>query len=104
MREQCAARSLGRLGPDIEGHHAAALARLLAHGEFMLRVRSQTGVVNTRHAGLRLKPLRERQRAGAVRLHADAQRLHALENHPGVERRQRHAGGTHHRSEHACYQ
>jgi hypothetical protein len=44
------------------------------------------------------EPLRHGQRVRALRLHADAQRLQALEHDPRIERRQRHAGGAHDRA------
>ena len=77
---------------QLERQHAATQAVLLAHGQGVLRVRWQAGVVHARHLGLRLQPARNRERVVAMRLHAHAQRLHTLEHDPGVEGCQHHAG------------
>ena len=78
----------------IERHDSAAHARLLAHGQFVLRVRGQAGVIDVRHVGLLLQPLRQRQRSVALGAHANRQRFHTLGDDPRVERRQHHAGGA----------
>ena len=97
--EGIGAQGLGRVAVDVEGDHRPTQPGLLPHRQFVLRMRGQSGVVDARHRRLGLQPSSHRQRIGALRLHADAQCLHALEHDPGVERRQRHAGGAHHRSE-----
>jgi len=84
---------------ELKRQHRAAAAllfeALLPHRQRVLRVRLQTGVKHACHGGLRFQPRGQRQRVGALRLHADGERLQALEHHPGIEGRQRHAGTAH---------
>ena len=68
-------------------------------GQRVLRMAGQPGIVDALHARMGLQPARELERAGAVRVHAQLERLQALEDHPGVERRQRRAGGAQERGE-----
>ena len=76
---------------DLKRQHRPAQAGLLRHGQFVLRVAGQTGVMNQLYCLLVLQP--QRQGQGPLRLsaHAQIERLKALENHPGVEGRQGHA-------------
>ena len=74
---------------------APPLPVLLRHRERMLRMRRQPGVVDARHGRVRLEPAPAP--ALALRRHADAERLQALQHDPGIERRQAHAGAAHHR-------
>ena len=62
-------------------------------------MRGQTGVMHPRHSRVRLQPLRQRQRLGALGAQAQAQGFQPLEHHPGVEGREHHAGVFLHRQQ-----
>ena len=73
---------------DVERNDAAA-SLLLALCQFMLRMRRQAGVVDALHFGMLLEPARQLERRLRVCSHANSQRFQPLQDHPGVERRQR---------------
>ena len=79
------------IGAHIKRQYRPAQPGLLAHGQRMLRVRCKPRVINARHLGVGFQPLRQNQCRGTLRMHANGQCFHALEHHPGIERRQVHA-------------
>ncbi len=99
MRVESTTRQAASRPPcDDEGHDATAAA-LLTDGQRVLRMAGQARVVDALHARVRLQPARELERAGAVRAHPQLQRLQALEDDPGVERRERRTGVAQERGE-----
>ena len=81
----------GRLGPQVEGHEVGPAAHLPG-GDRVLRVVGAAGVEDATHGPVRRDPVG--QGGGGARLALDPhlQRLQPLEQHPGVEGRERGAG------------
>ena len=69
----------------VEGHDAAGGA-LLPRRQRVARMGFQAGVVDAAHRRMAFEPAREPRRALADGVHADAQRLQAVQEDPGVER------------------
>ena len=88
---------LGVGGFHVKRQHRTAHAGLLRHGQHVLRVAGQPGVMHPAHGGVVLQPLRQCQRLVRLGAHAQVQGFQALEHHPGVERCQRHAAAFEHR-------
>ena len=93
------ANAAARPPPGDERDHGAALPGLLRHGQRMLRVARAGSDETLARPWADLKPMRHGQCARTLRMHADRQRLHALQHHPGIEGRQAHAGAAHGRHE-----
>src|SRR5690349_286130 len=74
---------------DAEGEHAAeAVPEVLARA-LVVRVLLEAGVVHPRHLRVALEPARQREGVVDVALPAQGERLEALQELEGVERRQR---------------
>ena len=71
-----------------------ALREILLRERVILVVR-QARVVHPRDARVVLQELRHRERVRAMAIHAHGQRFQALQQQPGVERRERRAEGAH---------
>ena len=71
-----------------------AESALLTPRQAVLRMGLEARVVDLRHGALPFQPGGQLLRTGIVLAHAQLQGLHALQEHPGVERRQARAGGT----------
>ena len=74
-------------GADAEVEQARGTARQIALRQGVMPVTRQAGVVDPGHARIVLQRFGYGQRVGAMPVHAQRQRLHALDQHPGVERR-----------------
>ena len=81
---------LARLAPALaaEGEHRARALRQVLARERVVRVVREAGVADPAHPRVEVEPLRDLLRVGHVGLHPQRQRLHALQDQEGVERRQ----------------
>ena len=77
---------------DVEAQHARA-GRGLATGQFVLRVRGQTGVEDLLHGRVGLQELGRGERGGAVLTHAHGERLEGAVDEVAVEWRRYRANG-----------
>src|SRR5262249_36058708 len=95
VREQLQAinkRGTGRFSTlDAEAQDAALAPRQILLGPLIRRVLGQAGVVDPRDFGVLLEIPGDRQRVLAVALHAQPERLDALQEQEGVERAERRA-------------
>ena len=89
----------GAAGCHIKGKYGTPAAVHLAHGQFVLRVAGQAGVMHPCHCRVRLQPMGQLQRQRTLRTHAQAECFQTFEHHPGVEGRQHHPGVFLHREE-----
>src|SRR5262245_51827563 len=70
---------------EVGGDHAAEGTHLL-RGERVLRMAWQTRIIDAADLGMALKPLRDRQRRGAMALHPQCQRLEPAQRQKRIER------------------
>ena len=78
-------------GLEVEGDDAARPRHLL-HRELVLRMVAAAGIEHARDGGMAGQRVGHLRGIGAMAVDAQAQRLHALDQHPGVERAERRAG------------
>ena len=74
---------------DAEGENAAEAVRQIALRPLVIRVRRQAGIAHPLDRRMGLEPLREPEGVVDVALHAQAERLQALQEEERVERRER---------------